>query len=725
MKKIFTLVATFFAIAGYSQTLADTTKSVKLKEINFRTERYLKTNQVIERISQKQIELQKSQNTADLLASTGTITVQKSQQGGGSPVIRGFEANKILLLVDGIRMNNLIYRAGHLQNVITVDENILEQVDILFGPSSTIFGSDALGGAINMKTKNPMFLSQTNNKLFSGNVMTNYNSANHGLTEYFDLNFAGNRWSSLSSFSYNNYGNLRMGANANGASFGERLKYVETANNVDYLVTNNNPLIQKFSEYKQYNAMQKVIFQQDEHTQHSLNLQYSTSSALPRYDRLTDPAGSDLKYALWNYGPQRRFLSAYKFSKEKILFNSDMNLGLSYQNIQESRITRKFNNDNTKSQVEKVNVFAFNVDLRKKLGNGDFLYGAEIFYDNLNSSATNSNRITGVVTPTDTRYSNGKNHTFKSDLFATYNARINKTTFYNLGARAGYTALKSTIEDNTFFNLPYDKIQQNNFTYSGTAGIVKNSRSAKFAFNLASAYRVPNIDDLAKLFESAPGTLIVPNPDIKPEKSLTLDLTVTLCQGKKVQFDNTIYYTRLFNAIITDNYLYEGQNSVIYEGVQSEVFAMQNKGNAYITGFSSTLNVLITEPLKAYCTVNFTKGEIMEDSANKPLDHIPPLYGKVGLEYKKKITSMGLYMLFNGKKSINDYFLNGEDNEQYAPKGGMPAWQTYNFKSAFTINKTLTIYAGLENIFDLQYRTFASGMNASGRNASIGAKLHF
>lgn len=725
MKKIFTLAATFVAITGYSQTVADTTKSVKLKVINLRTERYLKTNQVIERISQKQIEFQKSQNTADLLASTGTITIQKSQQGGGSPVIRGFEANKILLLVDGIRMNNLIYRAGHLQNVITVDENMLEQVDILFGPSSTIFGSDALGGAINMKTKNPMFLSQTNNKLFSGNAMTSYNSTNDGLTEYFDLNFAGNRWSALSSFSYNNYGNLRMGANSKGESFGERQKYVETVNNVDYLVTNNNPLIQKTSKYKQYNAMQKVIFQQDDHTQHSLNLQYSTSSDVPRYDRLTDPDGSGLKYAVWNYGPQKRFLSAYKFSKDKALFNSDINLGLSYQNIEESRITRKFNNDNTKSQVEKVNVFAFNADFHKKLSNGDFLYGAEIFYDDLNSSATSSNRITAIVTPTDTRYSNGENHTFRSDLFATYNASINETTFYNLGARAGYAALKSTIKDNTFFNLPYDEIEQNNFTYSGSAGIVKNSGSSKFAFNVASGYRVPNVDDLGKLFESAPGTLIVPNPEIKPEKSLTSDLTVILGQGKKVQFDNTIYYTRLFDAIITDNYLYNGQSSVIYEGVQSEVFAMQNKGNAYITGFSSTLKVFITNPLKAYCTVNFTKGEIMEGSGNKPLDHIPPMYGKVGLQYKEKIISMDLYMLFNSKKSINDYFLNGEDNEQYAPVGGMPAWQTFNFKSAFTINETLTVYAGLENIFDLQYRTFASGMNASGRNVSIGAKFHF
>ena len=727
MKKTHFLIAFFGALTAYSQQIADTTAPKKLKEIQIITERYAKSTQDTERISQKEIEFQKSQNTADLLANTGTVAVQKSQQGGGSPILRGFEANKILLLVDGIRMNNLIYRAGHLQNIITVDENSLEQIDVLLGPASTIFGSDALGGAINMRTKNPLFLSQTDNKVFSGNAMSRYNSANNGFTQHFDLNFAGKRWSSLSSFSYNDYGDLRMGGNSNGknGSFGERPQYVETLNNADYLVQNKNPLIQKFSGYKQYNAMQKILFQQDEYTQHSLNLQYSTSSDVPRYDRLTDPSGSGLKYAVWNYGPQKRFLSAYKFSKQKALFNSDMNLGVSYQNIEESRISRKFNDDKTKSQVEKVNVFAFNADFRKKLGKGDLLYGTEFFYDNLNSTATSSNRITGIVSPTDTRYPNGINHTFRADVFATYNEKINETTFYNLGIRTGYSSLKSTIANNSFFQLPYDVIEQSNFTYSGTAGIAKNFESTKLVFNLASGYRVPNVDDLGKLFESVPGTLIVPNRNITPEKSVTADFTIALGQGKRIQFDNTVYYTRLFDAIVTDHFLYNGQSSVIYEGVQSEVFAMQNKGNAYVGGFSSTLKMAITKPLEFYGTVTFTKGEIMNRTGNTPLDHISPIYGKAGLKYENKIILLDFYTLFNGKKDISDYSTNGEDNQKYAPKGGMPSWQTFNFKTSFMVDKNISLYAGIENILDLQYRVFASGINASGRNISVAAKYRF
>ena len=99
-------------------------------------------------ISAKKMAFFNQQTTAELLTHTGNVLVQKSQLGGGSPVIRGFEANKVLLVVDGVRMNNAIFRGGHLQNVITMDNTILDKTEILFGPSSVMYGSDALGGVI-------------------------------------------------------------------------------------------------------------------------------------------------------------------------------------------------------------------------------------------------------------------------------------------------------------------------------------------------------------------------------------------------------------------------------------------------------------------------------------------------------------------------------------------------------------------------------------------------
>ena len=731
MKKIITLATCLVAMAGFSQTVVDTIKPIKLDEVELRSDRYsksnLKTTQKIERISQKEIEFQNFQNTADLLTNSGTLAVQKSQQGGGSPIIRGFEANRILLLVDGIRMNNLIFRAGHLQNVITVDENMLSKVDVLFGPSSTVFGSDAMGGAINLQTKMPLLFSENNNKTISGNALTRYSSSNDEKSGYFDINFSGEKWGSLTAVSYNDFGDLRMGSHKNGNNefFGERNFYVETVNNVDNLVQNSNKYIQKFTAYKQYNLMQKFVFQQNSNSQHSLNFQFSTTSDVPRYDRLTDSTATGLKFARWDYGPQKRLLAAYKLTKDKAFLNSDLSLGFNYQKVEESRITRKFNNNNTKSQVEKVAVYAVNADLKTKIGEGDLLYGAEIFYDDLNSSATNSNRITGVVTPTDTRYPNGKNNTFRSDIFATYNANITAKTTYNFGARAGFIALNSTIADNSIFNLPFNSIKQNNFTYSGAAGIVNNNKNIRIAFNLASAYRIPNIDDIAKVFESGEGILIVPNQNLKPEKSVTADLSITLWEGNKIQLDNTLYYTRLFDAIVTDHFLFNGSSSVIYDGQTNDVFANQNKGIATVTGIASTLKITITKPIQFYGTFNYTKGRIKDGSGTLPLDHIPPFYGKTGLKYETKEMNFDFYLLYTGKKDIKDYLLNGEDNEQYAPANGMPSWRTLNLKGSVSILDGIMLFSGIENILDTQYRTFASGINASGRNVYLGAKYKF
>ena len=79
---------------------------------------------------------QEPRTSADMLLASGRVAVQQSQLGGGSPNLRGFEANRVLLVIDGVRMNNAIYRSGHLQNIITVDSEALEGTEVVFGPAS-------------------------------------------------------------------------------------------------------------------------------------------------------------------------------------------------------------------------------------------------------------------------------------------------------------------------------------------------------------------------------------------------------------------------------------------------------------------------------------------------------------------------------------------------------------------------------------------------------------
>jgi len=718
----------------FSQNTKDTL-TTSLEEVTVSTKKTITEKEFIpsqiESINAKEIEFQNFQNMADVLSASGNLAVQKSQQGGGSPSIRGFEASRVLLLVDGIRMNNLIFRAGHLQNAITVDENMLENVDIFYGPSSTLFGSDALGGSVNMTTKSAKLLNRKI-KVFSGNVNTRYSSVNEEKSGYFDLNYASKNFASLTAFSYNDFGDLRMGKrkNHNGTFFGERQFYVSTtADGTDILTENKNKFIQKNSGYKQHNFMQKFVYKTNKGFEHGLNFQYSNTNNIPRYDRLTDPTPTGLKNAEWYYGPQKRLLAVYSLNKEKAFSGSDLSVDLAYQNVEESRNSRKFGALNLERNYEKVNMFSVGINLHKKIKKGDLFYGFESYLEVLKSTAENRNIITGETTSDlQTRYPNGDNNMSRNDLYVSYNGKSNKKTAWNLGGRIGYSTLRSTIKDDILFPLPYDAIKQANFTYSATTGLIyKPSKNTALKTNVSTGFRVPNIDDLAKIFDSGNGTLIVPNANLKPEKTVTTDLGFVIkSNNKRFQIETTYYYTQMYDAIITDNFTYEGQDILFYNGENNQIFANQNKGKAFITGISTNIKAYIFKSLQFHGNFNYTLGRIiLEDNTKAPLDHIAPYYGKIGLLYTKNWATLEVYMLYNGKKDISDYYPNGEDNERYAPEGGMPAWETYNFKTSFKVIKNASLFAGIENILDTQYRVFASGINAPGINIYGGLKYSF
>ncbi|MBU6306875.1 MAG: TonB-dependent receptor plug domain-containing protein, partial [Bacteroidetes bacterium] len=212
--------------------------------------------QSIDVITAKTISRYNAQNMGDLLINTGQLFVQKSQQGGSSPVIRGFEASRVLLVVDGIRLNNAIYRSGHLQNVITVDQFMLERVEVLYGPGSTLYGSDALGGVVHMRTRTPK-LSQTDKTLFRSQLVTRLSSANKETTFHSSQEISGKKWAWLQSITYSDFGDLKMGNRypKKYPDFGRRTQYIETINGVDQLVTNADDRIQKFSGFKQWDIM--------------------------------------------------------------------------------------------------------------------------------------------------------------------------------------------------------------------------------------------------------------------------------------------------------------------------------------------------------------------------------------------------------------------------------------------------------------------------------------
>ncbi|MBL7829076.1 MAG: TonB-dependent receptor [Saprospiraceae bacterium] len=722
MKKLF-ILNLCLAISGLlnGQAIDSIHKMVPLQETVVSASRTSQAKsavaQQVKVIHQREIESVNAQSTADLLINSGQVFVQKSQQGGGSPVLRGFEASRVLLVVDGVRMNNAIYRAGHLQNAITMDNAALERVELLFGPASTVYGTDALGGAICFFTKKPELA--TDGGLNAGaHAFVRYGTVNNEKTGHLDFNLGGKKIGSFTSFTYSDFGDLRMGEKTGLAPFfGRRDYYVDRINGVDSLVKNSDPYLQKFSGFTQYDVLEKILFQPNSRVKHTLNLQFSNSSNIPRYDRLTDTNGNGLNSAEWYYGPQKRLMGAYTLNLMEVGMFDGLNFTASYQDIDESRYNRNFAAPRRTAREENVKVYGFLAELFKNWETHSLRIGIDGQYNDVTSKAYRVNVNTGETSTQSTRYPDGGSNMINVAGYATHQWQVasNSPWILSEGIRVGYSTLNASFISREFYPFPFDEVKQGTPVFSGNLGAVWNSPANwRLAFNLSSGFRVPNVDDLTKVFDSQKGSVIVPNTDVKPEKTINLDVNLSRRIAGKLNWENVLWATAFRDAIVLDLYRFNGLDSIDYDGVLSRVLAPQNKRAANMFGFSSNLEVDLSNSLAFYGSVAYTYGRIQDE--NKPLDHIPPLYGKAGVRYYTSKWSAEFFSLFNGKKRLEDYNLEGEDNLQYAPADGMPAWVTFNLRGSFNFNKNIGLQAGIDNILDMQYRHFASGINAPGRN---------
>jgi hemoglobin/transferrin/lactoferrin receptor protein len=693
----------------------------------------------IEVIQAKDILFKNPQNAAIMLEQTGQVFVQTSQMGGGSAVLRGFEANKVLMVVDGIRLNNAIYRAGHLQSAITIDPFGLGSTEILYGPGSTIYGSDALGGVINFITKDPT-LSTTGKTEVHGNILGRASSANFEKTGGINVNLGWKKLAVLLNMSYSDFDDLHEGKVRNPAygTFGERLFYADRIDGKDVTVANDKPWIQKQSGYSQYNLMGKVLFQPSVHSRYILNVQYSNSSDIPRYDRLTEMSNdSTMKYAEWYYGPQSRLLASLKaeYNLNGVIFDHASFI-VGYQKVNEDRISRRFGKDIKAYNLESIGVYSVNADFDKKIASRDKLrYGLELQYNNVDSRAHNENIKTGVSTDDlATRYPDQKGNMMYLSAYVSNNWKISDAFAFSQGLRFNYITLNAAYSDTMvrIMKIPFDPdISQKNTALNGYLGLVATpGHDWKFSLIGSTGFRAPNIDDLTKLNAVAGNTIVVPNTDLKPENSYNIELSVAKTILGKVRLEFTGFYNWLKNAQVIRPFTYNGKDFIITNGDTLETLAPVNAGNAYICGFQGSILAQVTRSFSILSNLTYTYGYIETDQ--QPLDHIPPVFGMTSFRLEIKKFKGDFYVMYNGWKRISQYNPGSEDNRVYSlpdPTSpgkylGMPAWYTLNLKLSYQIERHVNVELGMENILDENYRKFASGINSPGRNLIVALRLN-
>jgi hemoglobin/transferrin/lactoferrin receptor protein len=627
-------------------------------------------------------------------------------------------------------MNNAIYRGGHLQNVLTLDQANMDRVELVFGPGSVMYGSDAIGGVMSFQTKKPVF-STSDQLLVRSSAYMRAFSASAGYAANAQVNVGTKRFASLTSISYSNFGDLRQGKNRSAAigNLGYRPWYVAQVNGQDTMMVNTDSSLQVGSGYTQYDVLQKFSFVQKPGVQHHLNLQLSNSGNIDRYDRLTLLSGAKPKFAEWYYGPQYRLLAAYTLELSNATKCYDnARIILAYQGIEESRMDRRFQKASLNHRIEQLDIYTLNADFMKKIGAHELRYGAEAYLNKVNSTAFAEDINTGVQTAIDTRYPDGGSSMQGAALYASHTYEVSDKLIINDGIRFSQVGLQAKFVDQTFFPFPFNQIQQNHLALNGNLGLIyMPTQKLRVSLNGSTAFRAPNVDDLTKVFESVPGAVIVPNPTLKAEYAYNAELGLQYQFMKKSTIGVNAYQTYLTNALTVQNGTFNGADSVLYDGQMSQVLTTTNAGNAYVRGFEAFLQAQLTNNLQLSGSYNYTFGRILTDSIPYPLDHIAPAFGKLSLRYTalhNKLKVEG-YAMYSGWKHLEDYNLVGEDNFSYATPDGMPSWYTLNLRANYNINNQLSIQVACENITDQNYRMFASNISAPGRNFILTLRGNF
>lgn len=680
-------------------------------------------------LTPKDVAMQNPQTAADLLGSSGEVFIQKSQLGGGSPMIRGFSTNRLLYTVDGVRMNTAIFRSGNLQNVISLDPFAIENTEVLFGPGSVMYGSDAIGAVMSFQTLTPQ-LALNGKPLVTGSAVSRYASANNEKTAHFNLNVGWKKWALLTSFSSFNFGDLRMGKY--GPEEYLRPFYVQRIDSTDVIVQNEDPLVQRPTGYSQMNLMQKVRFKPSDAWNFEYDFHYSTTTDYPRYDRHIRLRNALPRSAEWNYGPQVWMMNNLGITNtSNNLMYDQVTLRLAHQYFEESRIDRDFGGDVRYTRLEQVNAVSTNLDFTKALGGSDLFYGLEAVQNDVESTGTDEDITTGEKTTGPSRYPNSRWGSYAAYL--TWQQEFNERFNLQLGARYNHFLLDADFSNNLdYYPFSFEEASINSGALTGSAGIVCHPTSSwSLRATASTAFRSPNVDDVGKIFDSEPGSVVIPNPDLQAEYAYNAELGVAKVFGRSVKLDITGYYSLLEDALVRRDFSVNGQDSIVYDGELSQVQAIQNAAVAQVYGVQAALDVKLPAGFGFSSRYNYQFGqEELEDGSTSPSRHAAPAFGLSRLTYSSQGLNLQFYAMYSAGKSYGDLPA-GEQGKDYlyaidnSGKPYSPAWYTLNFKALYQLTETFSVSAGLENLTDQRYRPYSSGIAAAGRNFILSLRADF
>jgi len=611
----------------------------------------------------------------DVLAAQVGVYLQQTTPGQGAAIIRGLKGSEILHLVDGMRLNNAIFRNAPTQYLALVSPGIVDRIEVLRGTSTALHGSDAIGGIVQIFSRIPKF--DTSVMEYRRSVGLSLDTAEIGRSINASVD-AGNRDLAASiSIDYLQTGNRRTGS-------GRRI----------------DP-----TGYKSQGARIAVSATPDNNQSWLFDFQYTNQPDTPRIDELipgfgqSEPSSSEFRFL-----PNKRLFAHIRHTRAEGLWSANWNFDIGWQRILDDRIARNFGSISRSYEFNRSDLFGLMLNASWDTGESAWIIGGEYYQDRVASQRLKENIISGQINTSQSRFPDDSS-VAQSAIYANLEKNLGDRHSISSGIRLSMVDIdlsETAVSTATFLNL--------NDLSADIGWIFALSDQVQLVTNLAHGFRAPNIFDMGTLGERPGNRFNIPNPTLDSEYVTQFDTGIrsrTDRLNTELIFYRLDYRDRITSAL-TGATTTDGR----------DIVQSRNQAEADIWGLEAAVNFSFHDNLILDAIVNFAYGKEKEsNNTSVPADRMPPFNGRVGLRYElNELLVFEPYIVFADSqmrlspRDIRDVRINPE---------GTSGWLTANLGASWKPNAIWRVKVSLENLFDKQYRHHGSGIDAIGRNFSL------
>lgn len=656
-----------------------------------------------ESVNREQMRRRSYRTLPQALRDMPGVMVQETAHGHGSPYIRGFTSFRTLMLVDGVRLNNSVFRPGPNQYWNTVDALSLERLELVKGPSSVLYGSDAIGGTVNAITASPRDYSGKDGLQRDLSTYVRYSSAEDSIQGRGELSFGygwenGSRTAALVGGSAKNFDDLRAG------------DHVETQDYTGYDETDIDIKVEHWLDEKS-----RLVFLHQRVHQDDVPRTHRTVFGI-NWRGLTN--GSDLRRDF----DQRRYLTYLQLHMEELQGTVDsLHASLSYQEQKERR-TRVRSSAAEELQGFDVGTLGFWGQLSSQTGIGRITGGVEYYHDDVDSylnrgaAQTPADNIQGPVGD-DARY----------DLLGVFlQDQIDLGGDFELilGGRFNYAAadaneVRDPVTD-TQINIDDDWS-----SFVGSArlryGLIPDQ--VNVFGGISQGFRAPNLSDLTRFDSARSNEFEVPASNLDPEEYISYEVGVK-AETEDFSMQTTYFYTDIRDQILrfpTGNTNPDGDSEVTKDNV--------GDGHIYGIEFGSALRVF--EGTTLFGNLTFMEGKVssFENAGSTLSDSYPtrlmPLSGQLGLRWEQPSGEFWAETVVVHAEEADKLSFSDERDTSRIPNGGTPGYTVWHLRGGWNINEDSSLNLLLENITNVDYRVHGSGLNRPGTNFVVSLATSF